>query len=832
MKHSRRLLRFLLISISVMAVTAVTLVVGTYLYIEPDLPDPHTLKEIRFQVPLRVYSRSGELIAEFGEKKRIPLEYEQFPPAMIQAILAAEDERFFEHPGVDYQGLLRAAIQMALTGEKRQGGSTITMQVARNFFLTREKTIIRKLREIFLALKIEKELSKEEILSLYLNKIYLGHRSYGVAAAAQVYYGKDLEQLSIPQLAMIAGLPKAPSSYNPIVNPDRALLRRNYVLRRMLEIGYLDSEDYQEMVNEPITAYLHTLTPEVEAPYVAEMVRAEMVSRFGENAYTEGYRVYTTLDEKLQQAANLSLRTTLLDYEHRHGYRGAEGHVELSENAGDTDWRESLKGYSSIGGLQPALVIDVGEKSATLYSLNGEMELLTWEGMEWARPYISNNRTGEEPKSTADILKRGDIIRICRREDGTLQLAQVPEIAGALVSLNPEDGAVLALVGGFDYYQSKFNRVTQAERQPGSNFKPFIYSAGLEKGFTAASLINDAPVVFDDDKLESEWRPENYSGRFYGPTRLRVALYNSRNLVSVRLLRATGIGFAISHVKNFGFSPAKLPRDLSLALGSASITPLEVARGYAVLANGGYLIEPFFLERIEDFEGNTILEADPLVVCPDCEMDQQDSKTPPPEESAQTEPEQSGNVQEGKEEGFEHHPVDGPRIPRLAKRTIAPRNVYLITSMMQDVIKRGTGRQALQLKRHDLAGKTGTTNEQRDAWFSGFNREIITTTWVGFDEPRPMGRKETGARAALPMWIRFMRTALEDIPEQPLEQPAGLVTVRIDPASGELASADTPEAIFEIFREENAPQQLEESTITPIEEGGRSDNAALTEQLF
>lgn len=826
--------RTLLITVSVMVFTGITTIAGAYLYFARDLPSPDSLKEVRFQVPLRVYTQSGKLIAEFGEKKRIPLEYEQFPEDMIKAILAAEDDRFFEHPGVDYHGLLRAAVQMIMTGEKKSGGSTITMQVARNFFLTRKKTITRKLREIFLALEIENKLTKQEILSLYLNKIYLGHRSYGVAAASQVYYGKPLDQLTTPQLAMIAGLPKAPSRYNPITNPERALIRRNYVLRRMLEIGYLDQAKFTESIQTPVTARLHSQNSEVEAPYLAEMVRAELYTRFGKETYTEGFKVFTTLDETLQESANLALRQTLVDYEHRHGYRGAEGQHELGEESQEAEWHKILLNYSIVGGMEPALVLATEEQLATIYMLDGEKHQLEWPGMLWARSYIDENRMGPEPKLAKDILKRGDIIRIWKDEQGNLQLGQIPEVAGALVSLSPTDGSVIALVGGFDYYHSKFNRVTQAERQPGSNFKPFVYSAGLEKGFTAASLINDAPVVFDDDNLESEWRPENYSGRFYGPTRLRIALYNSRNLVSVRLLRNTGIGYTIRHVKKFGFTPEKLPRDLSLALGSASLTPFEVVKGYAVLANGGFLIEPYFIERIEDNNGTILVQAEPLVACLECEKESSQPANTIEEKVGSPEKSTINTItQVSDDPAAEMPPLEELQTIKLAPRTIPPQNIYLITSMLQDVIKRGTGRKALQLKRHDLAGKTGTTNEQRDAWFSGFNSDIVTTTWVGFDNPRPMGRRETGGRAALPMWIRYMGKALEDIPEKPIEQPPGLITVRIDPETGELATAETNNAIFEIFREENAPEAVESVGIAPGgDNGNTTDNSSLTEQLF
>jgi len=832
-RASRKLLR-LLSFVLAGAFTAATLgalaLAGAYVWLSPQLPDTESLRDVQLQVPLRIYSREGKLIAEYGEKRRTPVAFDEAPPRVVQAFLAAEDDRFFEHPGVDYQGLIRAAVHLLRTGEKGQGGSTITMQVARNFFLSAEKTYVRKLSEIFLALKIERELTKEQILELYLNKIYLGNRAYGVRAAAQVYYGKTLDELTLPEVAMIAGLPKAPSRYNPLADPTRALARRNYVLGRMHELGFITTDEYLAAMDAPVTARYHGQPVEVEAPYVAEMVRARMVERFGPDAYTAGYRVVTTVDATLQQAANQALREGLLAYDRRHGYRGPERQVGATELEDGEARARLLEDTPVVGGLLPALVLEVQEQEARVEIRGVGQAILGWEALKWARPYIDENRRGPEPKQAADVLAPGDVVRVRPGgEDGTWELTQVPEVAGALVSLSPRDGAIRALVGGFDYYQSKFNRATQAHRQPGSSFKPFIYSAALENGFTPASLINDAPVVFEDPSLEATWRPENYSGRFYGPTRLREALVHSRNLVSIRLLRAIGIDAAVEHAARFGFDPGALPRNLSLALGSGSLTPLELARGYAVFANGGYRVEPYFIARIEDDAGKVLHRANPAIACPDCE---------PSPGAAQPAPAAAGlqpvdTAQPG-EPDADLQPADGAAVaeaPRYAPRVIPAQNAYLMQSMMRDVIRRGTGRRALQLGRSDLAGKTGTTNDQRDAWFSGFNLELVTTAWVGFDKLKPLGARETGGRAALPVWMEFMAAALEGIPERTMEQPAGMVTVRIDAATGLLAGADSREAVFETFRSDRVPKRVAEAGPVP---GSPAEGGTPTapEQIF
>lgn len=748
-----------------------------YRFIAQQLPSIQELRDIRLQIPLRIYTKDHKLLAEFGEKKRTPAIYADLQPILINAFLAAEDSRFFIHPGVDYQGLLRAAFELIRTGEKRQGGSTITMQVARNFFLSFDKTYLRKITEILLALKMERELSKQQILALYLNKIYLGHRSYGIIAAAHTYYGLSLNELSVAQTAMIAGLPKAPSRYNPITNPSRALLRRNYVLRRMHALKHIDNTTYQQALAEIDNARLHKTVMDIDAPYIAEMVRVEMLQRYGNAAYTGGYSVYTTINSTNQQAANQALRKNLLAYEYRHGYRGPEAHIDWDIEPSAEDIIRILKPYSNKAGLLPVLVTQVNEKNVMVITKSNQLIKIDWAGLSWARPYIKLNQRGKKPQQANEILRIGDIVRIEETNSEQWKLSQTPKVEGALVALRSEDGAIDALVGGFNFYQSKFNRATQAQRQPGSSFKPIIYSAALEKGFTPASIINDAPVVFDDPSLESAWRPENYSGKFYGPTRLREALVRSRNLVSIRLLQASGISHTIKHAKKFGFNAQQLPRNLSLSLGSSSTTPLDMTRAYAIFANGGFYIEPYLIDSIQDSDKNIIYQAQPLRACAQCFITEEMT-------------------------AYEKEVL----LTYQAPSVISPQNAYQITSMLLDVIKRGTGRRALQLKRQDLAGKTGTTNDQRDAWFCGFNKELVTTAWVGFDQSTPLGNFETGSRAALPMWIAYMGSVLQGQPTALLDLPNNMVTVRIDPKTGLLASSTQQDAMFETFRNEYAPQ--------------------------
>ncbi|MBL1141941.1 MAG: penicillin-binding protein 1A [Proteobacteria bacterium] len=810
--------------LSIMVLGIITIVIVSW-YVVPGLPDINTLKDVRMQVPLRVYSSELSLIAEFGEKRRTPIEIENVQPRLIEAFLSAEDDRFYVHPGVDWQGIARAVYSLAKTGSKKQGGSTITMQVARNFFLSREKTYLRKLNEIFLSFKIERELSKDEILELYLNKIYLGQRAYGVAAAAQVYYGTDINSLNLAQIAMIAGLPKAPSTTNPISNPKRALIRRNYVLQRMLSLSFITEDEYKEALESSISASLHTTSIDLEAPYIAEMVRSELIEKQGDAAYSSGLIVTTTILDKNQIAANQALRKALLDYDARHGYRGAEHHIDDIVTKSDEDVAVLLESFPTLGNLYPGLVTHVNEKSISVtVSGIGQIEI-NWEGLQWARKYISENRKGSKPKIAGEIVEAGDIIRLIETETGDWALSQLPEVEGGLISLSPNDGSILALVGGFDFYKNKFNRITQARRQPGSGFKPLIYSAAIEAGKTAATLINDAPIVFDDPGVEDEWRPENYSHKSYGPTRLRVALTHSRNLVSIRLLHAIGVPFALEHIKKFGFDIEQLPHNLSLSLGSAEITPWQQARAYSVFANSGYLINPYFINEIKTYGDEVIFKATPLTVCHECEDDEQDIKI---KESIENEEEQiESNIEITNpiiEETTDSETFNAPRV-------LSAQNAWIINSMLRDVIKHGTGRRALQLNRTDLSGKTGTTNDQHDAWFSGFNSNIVTISWVGFDKFQPLGSRETGGRAALPMWIDYMRVALDGMPDSIMKRPKGLVNVRIDPATGELSNANNPDAIFEVFRLENTPKTTS-TTKQPDVFLQDSETRSIPEQLF
>ena len=769
---------------------------------------------------------------------------------------------------------------MLRTGKKGQGGSTITMQVARNFFLSREKTYLRKLNEIFLAFKIEGFLSKEEILALYLNKIYLGKRAYGFSAATQVYYGKDIDQLTVAEYAMVAGLPKAPSSYNPINNPQRALIRRNYVLGRMRILNYIDEDVYQAALEAPDLAKVHGQDIELEAPYVAEMVRTEMVARYGSAAYTGGYSVYTTVNADRQRAANKALRDALLGYDRRHGYRGhlgffdlnfieeikpaetdssekklnqAASQVKVNENTivakpevQELDefavWRKELNKISTYGNLVPSLVFQVNDKEAYAYTAENKVVHLPWEHIEWARTYVDDNTIEAKLTSAHDRLKEGDIIyTVPSAKPGCSWLAQKPTVSGALVSLAPEDGAIEALNGGYDYYESKFNRAIQAQRQPGSSFKPFIYTAALDKGYTAASIIADAHVVFESSSLEDTWRPENYGGKIYGDTRLRVALIKSINLVSIRLLRDIGIGYATRYVKRFGFTDKMLPRNLSLVLGSGSLTPYDLAIGYAVFANGGYRVKPYFIDYIVGAKDKIVFMEQPAQVCRACRKEdiasEKNEEKQKDKKIATAQPVLPPDLSESflslmdEQERLEVN--QGPAPLKLAEQILSPQTAFIINTMMRDVILRGTGRRALAIGRKDLAGKTGTTNDQRDAWFTGFNADLATVAWVGFDNSRPLGDKETGARAALPMWIDYMRGALLGVEEKELEQPPGLVSVRIDPKTGQLANAKTQDAIFEFFLADQVP--IEQTEFIENEQTGVSTEARpadITEDIF
>ncbi len=783
-----RFLKFFLWSCFAVFCALLLSISGAFLYLSPNLPSVDSLRSIQLQIPLRVYSADDKLIAEFGEMRRSPIHFEDIPEEFIHALLAAEDDNFANHYGVDITGLMRAATQLLKSGQIQTGGSTITMQVAKNYFLTSERSFSRKINEILLALQIERELSKNEILELYVNKIYLGNRAYGIEAAAQVYYGKPISELSVAQLAMIAGLPKAPSAFNPLVNPARSKERRDWILGRMYRLGSLDESSYRQALTEPETARYHGATPELDASYIAEMARAEMVGRFGSAAYTDGFRVYTTVSSERQIAANNALNSGLIEYDQRHGYRGPEAN---HANAPRDTWLQELAKYRSLSGLQPAAVTQVETSGILVITRDGQEHTVSWDSMKWARPYLGINSMGPRPQRPADVVKVGDVVRI-RWQDEAAVFSQVPQAQAALVSLDPEDGSIEALAGGFSFGQSNYNRAIQAKRQPGSSFKPFIYSAALDAGYTAASLVNDSPIVFVEQGMDRIWRPKNDNNTFLGPIRMREALYKSRNLVSIRLLQTMGVDYTINYITRFGFNAQDLPRNLSLALGTATLTPMEIATGWTTFANGGYKIEPYLIQRIEDREGNLLFEANPARV--------------PPRET------QTADV--------EVHPVqsnpviaDGeqmPAAPRFAEQVLDERTAYIMTSMLQDVIKRGTGRRALALGRDDIAGKTGTTNDSIDSWFSGYNADLVTTVWAGFDQPQSLGRNEYGGTVALPIWMNYMGAVLKDMPEHPPAEPDGLLKLRIDPVSGRAATPSTPDAYFEVFKSEDSPPPMGE----------------------
>jgi penicillin-binding protein 1A len=790
---------------SLLAISAITI---TYLILNPDLPDVETLRDVQLQVPLRVFSSDGKLLGIFGEKRRIPVTIDEIPIQLTNAFIAGEDARFYEHPGVDYQGISRAAWSLLTTGEKTIGGSTITQQLARNFFLTSEKTFTRKFKEIFLALKIERQLDKNLILELYLNKIFLGHRAYGIGAAAEVYYGKSISELSLAQCAMIAALPKAPSRINPIHAPARALERRNYVLSRMLDLGYIDESQHEAASKEQDHAFYHGAIAEISAPYVAEMVRVKALRLLGSKAYTGGYKVFTTIDSRLQIAANLAVDKGLEEYDQRHGFRGPEAHVDLADRHTTEAWNEILTSYRPVFGLEPGVVLEVEDEFALVYLRNGQTIAFSLEQTKWAAPFINRDRKGKTPKKLSEIMVPGDIIRTRLHDDGTWKLGQLPEVEAALISLDPTSGDIKALVGGSDFSRSKFNRVTMGRRQPGSSFKPFIYSSALERGFTVSSLVNDAPVVFEDKELERTWKPQNFSQKFYGPTRLREAMVKSRNLVSIRLLRDVGVEYAREYITRFGFQLDELPANLSMALGSASLTPLSMARGYAVFANGGYLVTPHFIRSITDASGRVVYETQASIICEDCEEKIEVEITQPEQIAPEFRPLIIASNTQGLEataEGSGDRNIDSEAESPYAKQAISPQNAYLVRSMMMDVVRRGTGVRAMQLGRHDLAGKTGTTNEQRDAWFSGYNDYLVTSVWVGFDNHDPLGRRELGGRAALPVWMEFMGIALDGVDDNPPLMPEGLAQARIDPDSGMLARLDNDRAIMEIFQAGRLP---------------------------
>ena len=751
-----------IIALFSLLITATIAFVGFYFYIAIQLPNVESLKDMHMQEPLRVYSADNKLIAEYGAKRRIPVTIDQIPKPLIQAVLATEDQRFYSHPGVDIIGVIRAMKAVITTGQKVQGASTITMQVARNFFLSDKKTFSRKINEMLLALEIEKNFSKGKILELYLNKVYFGQRAYGVEAAAEVYYGKSLNQLTLAEMAMIAGLPQAPSQNNPINRPQAALERRNHVLQRMLDAKSITQQQYQEAIKQPNTASYHGSNVELNAPYIGEMVRQAMFAQYGLDAYEHGFHVYTTILSDFQINAQKTLQRGLINYSKRHGFNHPSENLKALPLA---KWPITLQRIRLLNNIiQPAAITEVKNNQVSAILANTKAIQIPWASMTWTHA-----------NSPRQILHVGDVIWTSQSDQGIWQLDQLPKVQGAIVSLNPQNGAVLALVGGFDYQLNQYNRVTQAERQPGSGFKPFIYSAAFAKGYTLATVINDAPIMIWQTGINQWWRPHNDNNKFYGPTRLRVALSESRNLVSVRLLQRIGLKYALDYMRSFGFDVDKLPHVLSLALGSGVVKPWDLAGAYAVFANGGYRTSPYFIQRIVE-ENKVLYSAKPMVACQIC------FNNPNPPQALLPKP--------------------------LAPQVLTPQNAYIMNQVLEDVINTntGTGHAAQILGRHDLAGKTGTANDQNDGWFTGFNTQMVTTVWVGFDNLKSL--HEFGAQTALPIWIDYMKTALKNLPEQSLTEPSGIVRMRIDPATGLLAPSNQSNAIVEIFQEGTEPSRI------------------------
>lgn len=828
-------------------------IVGAYYYVAPSLPQAHTIRDIPLQIPLRIFSRDGRLIEEVGERRRILVDYEDLPDFVVEAFVAAEDGRFFEHPGIDYQGILRAAFLLLRSGEISGGGSTITQQLARDYFLTRERVLSRKVREAFLAYKIEQEFTKEEIMALFLNKMFFGQRAYGVAAAAQVYYGKTLRQINVAEAATLAGVLPAPSRYNPVRSAANANMRRRYVLNRMNELGFIDDREFEDAMAYPLESQLHGTATELSAPYVAEMVRREMLNRYGEATYSAGYSVVTTLDSAIQSAANYAVQNGLLEFTRRRGYRGPLGTLEVDPETlarPYIEWPEeiqrTLQDYGNPADLSVAVVTALNEdRSVDIVLQDGRSADIEWRGMRWANPYINNESQGPAPKTPADILAPGNIVYVMPIEGGGWALAQLPAAQSALVSLDPNDGAITSLVGGLDFSLSKFNRATQAARQPGSSFKPFIYSAALEAGNTLATIVLDAPVVINSSALEAQWRPVNYSGRFYGEQRVREALVKSMNLASVRLLlNNTSISKAVAHLRPFGLNDAALPRNGSLALGGGNASPLDIAQAYATFANGGYAVKPYVIDAIIGPDEETLYRADPAIVCAECEVDKSDVSYGPeprfpvtvteagdalPEDELADVPTDEGDfastaydnpfaegeysMEQWAELGENYRP-DANAAPglyrdvNLAPRIIGAPNAYLIQDAMREVIRRGTGVRARTLGRTDLSGKTGTSNDRRDAWFAGFNADIVGIVWVGYDDDTALGPREEGSRTALPIWIEFMRIALKGVPDHQLAMPQGIVTAKISKTTGCTVGINHPveDVMLEHFVEGTVPE--------------------------
>ncbi|MDU0113891.1 penicillin-binding protein 1A [Psychrosphaera aquimarina] len=840
-------------------ISGLILIVGFYFYIKDELPTEEVIRDVRFQIPMKVYTADGELISQFGEKRRIPLHYKELPQTLIDALLATEDSRFYHHYGIDPIGVLRAAFDTIILGKRTRGASTITMQFARNAFLTLDRTVIRKVKEIYIAIHIEQLLSKEEILSLYFNKTFFGNRAYGAGAAAQVYYGKDLDQLTLAQIATIAGLPKAPSNYNPLRYPERAKQRRNIVLSRMLTVGAIDKATYEDAIAQPITAKHHGAKITAYAPYVAEDVRKKMVEKYGlEQAYTEGFNVYTTIDSKAQKAAQQAVKDNIHAYDERHGYRGPTSYLwHESELTDASDTLESVEGQEDITNdhaqfeswtfeqineylenikdyddLVPAVVTNLTEKTAYVQLRSGIIDVIDWENMKWARPYISDTAQGPAPTKVADIIQPGALIWLRPNNDNSYRLSQIPDVSGAFVALDPTNGDIKASVGGYYFANNQFDRITQAKRQIGSNIKPFVYSAALENGYTLASLINDAPINKWDNKLGTAWRPKNSPPTYGGPTRVRRGLAESKNVMSVRLLRSVGINKTIEHMTRFGFAKSDLPKNESLSLGSAALTPISVVTGMSVFANGGYLVRNQLIDRVENIGGKVIFKNPKLV-----------AGYQTPEVNAYDDTVESDN-----QESNELMP---------APRVISAANSFLITDAMNATIwgggnwSKGTGWsgtawRAQSLKRRDISGKTGTTNDAVDTWFTGFNSKIIATSWLGFDAPgRPLGSVnyntnldnkqtfggESGAKSALPAWVSFMHEILPSIPVTYREIPEGIISVRIDIDTGLLSRKTDHTTRWEYFIKGTEPTKYTDSNL-PIRLDDNKDQIKEDDELF
>ncbi|WP_312454692.1 peptidoglycan glycosyltransferase/peptidoglycan DD-transpeptidase MrcA [Pseudescherichia sp.] len=823
-------------------------VYGLYKFIEPQLPDVATLKDVRLQIPMQVYTADGELIAQYGEKRRIPLTLDQIPPVMVKAFIATEDSRFYEHHGVDPVGIFRAASVALFSGHASQGASTITQQLARNFFLSPEKTLIRKLKEVFLAIRIEQMMTKDEILELYLNKIYLGYRAYGVGAAAQVYFGKSVDQLTLSEIAVIAGLPKAPSTFNPLYSLDRATSRRNVVLARMMSEGYISQSQYDSARSEAIDANYHAPEIAFSSPYLSEMVRQDMVSRYGEKAYEDGYRVYTTITRTTQEAAQKAVRDNVMDYDMRHGYRGP---ANVLWKLGESPWEskkitDSLRALPTYGPLLPAVVMQANAQEATAMLADGTSVSLRMDGVRWARPFRSDTAQGATPRRVTDAVQAGQQIWV-RQVNDAWWLAQVPDVNSALVSINPQNGAVIALVGGFDFNQSKFNRATQALRQVGSNIKPFLYTAAMDKGLTLASILNDVPISRWDAGAGSDWRPKNSPPEYAGPIRLRQGLGQSKNVVMVRAMRAMGVDYAAEYLQRFGFPAQNIVHTESLALGSASFTPLQVARGYAVMANGGFLVDPWFISKIENDQGKVLFEAQPKVACAECDIPVIYGETQKSnvlensnvEDVAVSQEQQNLTVPMPQLEQANRALVAQTGAPQYAPHVINTPLSFLIKSALNTNIFgepgwQGTGwRAGRDLKRNDIGGKTGTTNSSKDAWFSGYGPGVVTSVWIGFDDHRrDLGRTtasgaikdqisgyEGGAKSAQPAWDAFMKSVLDGVPEAPLTPPPGIITVNIDRSTGQLANGGNSRQEFFIEGTQPTQQAVHEVGTTLIDNG-------------